>query len=101
MAFSQSNSRGNSNGNSKRNIFLFHILNFSLYLFVELQNRKILEELQLKKQMLLKQGVAPSLNTSLGVSSTGSASSIVSIDVFLLMTVKGISLIYHIDTCCF
>ncbi|XP_024878298.1 methyltransferase-like protein 5 [Temnothorax curvispinosus] len=51
MAFSQSNSR-------------------------ELQNRKILEELQLKKQMLLKQGVAPTLNTSLGVSSTGSASSI-------------------------
>lgn len=48
MAFSQSNSR-------------------------ELQNRKILEELQLKKQMLLKQGVAPTLNTSLGVSSTGSA----------------------------
>ncbi|XP_011159174.1 SOSS complex subunit C homolog [Solenopsis invicta] len=42
----------------------------------ELQNRKILEELQLKKQMLLKQGVAPSLNTSLGVSSTGSASNI-------------------------
>ncbi|KAG7209013.1 hypothetical protein KM043_015179 [Ampulex compressa] len=40
MAFSQSNSR-------------------------ELQNRKILEELQLKKQMLLKQGVAPTLNTSL------------------------------------
>ncbi|XP_014479330.1 PREDICTED: SOSS complex subunit C homolog [Dinoponera quadriceps] len=49
MAFSQSNSR-------------------------ELQNRKILEELQLKKQMLLKQGVAPSLTSSLAVSSTGSAS---------------------------
>ncbi|XP_012530742.2 SOSS complex subunit C homolog [Monomorium pharaonis] len=44
----------------------------------ELQNRKILEELQLKKQMLLKQGVAPSLGvTSLGVSSTGSASNVV------------------------
>ncbi|XP_011694007.1 PREDICTED: SOSS complex subunit C [Wasmannia auropunctata] len=42
----------------------------------ELQNRKILEELQLKKQMLLKQGVAPTLNTSLGVASTGSASNI-------------------------
>ncbi|EGI60278.1 PREDICTED: SOSS complex subunit C homolog isoform X1 [Acromyrmex echinatior] len=41
----------------------------------ELQNRKILEELQLKKQMLLKQGVAPTLNT-LGVSSTGSVSNI-------------------------
>ncbi|KAH0952718.1 hypothetical protein HN011_009026 [Eciton burchellii] len=51
MAFSQSNSR-------------------------ELQNRKILEELQLKKQMLLKQGVAPTLNSSLGVSSTGSVSNI-------------------------
>ncbi|EFN86335.1 SOSS complex subunit C homolog [Harpegnathos saltator] len=51
MAFSQSNSR-------------------------ELQNRKILEELQLKKQMLLKQGVAPSLTSSLAVSSTGSASNI-------------------------
>lgn len=50
MAFSQSNSR-------------------------ELQNRKILEELQLKKQMLLKQGVAPSLTSSLAVS-TGSVSSI-------------------------
>ncbi|XP_012250325.1 SOSS complex subunit C [Bombus pascuorum] len=46
MAFSQSNSR-------------------------ELQNRKILEELQLKKQLLLKQGVAPTLNTSLAVTSTG------------------------------
>lgn len=52
MAFSQSNSR-------------------------ELQNRKILEELQLKKQMLLKQGVAPTLNTSLAVTSTGSASTLV------------------------
>ncbi|KAL0104828.1 hypothetical protein PUN28_016460 [Cardiocondyla obscurior] len=51
MAFSQSNSR-------------------------ELQNRKILEELQLKKQMLLKQGVTPALNTSLGVASTGSVSNI-------------------------
>lgn len=40
------------------------------------QNRKILEEIQLKKQMLLKQGVAPTLNSSLGVSSTGSASNI-------------------------
>lgn len=40
----------------------------------ELQNRKILEELQLKKQMLLKQGVAPTLNTSLAVTSTGSPS---------------------------
>ncbi|XP_076245680.1 SOSS complex subunit C homolog isoform X2 [Calliopsis andreniformis] len=51
MAFSQSNSR-------------------------ELQNRKILEELQLKKQMLLKQGVAPTLNTSLAVISTGSPSNL-------------------------
>lgn len=42
----------------------------------ELQNRKILEELQLKKQMLLKQGVAPTLNTSLAVTSTGSASTV-------------------------
>ncbi|XP_015512985.1 SOSS complex subunit C homolog isoform X2 [Neodiprion pinetum] len=31
----------------------------------ELQNRKILEEIQLKKQLLLKQGVAPTLGTSL------------------------------------
>nr|CAH7727969.1 unnamed protein product [Callosobruchus chinensis] len=30
----------------------------------ELANRKILEELQLKKQLLLKQGVASTLNTS-------------------------------------
>ncbi|XP_043800295.1 SOSS complex subunit C isoform X1 [Apis laboriosa] len=37
--------------------------------------RKILEELQLKKQMLLKQGVAPTLNTSL-VTSTGSPSNL-------------------------
>jgi hypothetical protein len=50
-----------------------------LFGFIELQNRKILEELQLKKQMLLKQGVAPTLNSSLGVSSTGSVSNIVSI----------------------
>lgn len=30
----------------------------------ELANRKILEELQLKKQLLLKQGVAPTLNSA-------------------------------------
>ncbi|KAH0561397.1 SOSS complex subunit C homolog [Cotesia typhae] len=40
----------------------------------ELQNRKILEELQLKKQMLLKQGVAPTLGTSLNTPPTSSAS---------------------------
>ncbi|XP_076223215.1 SOSS complex subunit C-like isoform X1 [Nomia melanderi] len=51
MAFSQSNSR-------------------------ELQNRKILEELQLKKQMLLKQGVAPTLNTPLAVTPAGSPSNL-------------------------
>lgn len=45
----------------------------------ELQNRKILEELQLKKQMLLKQGVAPALNSSLATSPTGSTSNPVSI----------------------
>lgn len=31
---------------------------------VELTNRKILEDLQLKKQLLLKQGVQPTLNPS-------------------------------------
>lgn len=31
---------------------------------LELANRKILEELQLKKQLLLKQGVASTLNSS-------------------------------------
>ncbi|XP_046601221.1 SOSS complex subunit C homolog isoform X1 [Neodiprion lecontei] len=31
----------------------------------ELENRKILEEIQLKKQLLLKQGVTPTLGTSL------------------------------------
>ncbi|XP_046492232.1 SOSS complex subunit C homolog isoform X2 [Neodiprion pinetum] len=31
----------------------------------ELGNRKILEEIQLKKQLLLKQGVTPTLGTSL------------------------------------
>jgi len=81
MAFSQPNARGNSNENSI--FFLFYILHtfnifLTLLLFVELQNRKILEELQLKKQMLLKQGVAPTLNT-LGVSSTGSVSNIVNV----------------------
>ncbi|XP_047118205.1 SOSS complex subunit C homolog isoform X2 [Schistocerca piceifrons] len=30
----------------------------------DLASRKILEEIQLKKQMLLKQGVAPTLNSS-------------------------------------
>lgn len=42
----------------------------------ELQNRKILEELQLKKQMLLKQGVAPTLNTTLAAPPTTSASNL-------------------------
>ncbi|XP_014214176.1 SOSS complex subunit C-like [Copidosoma floridanum] len=43
----------------------------------ELQNRKILEELQLKKQMLLKQGVQQSLGSSLNIPSiiTSSATS--------------------------
>lgn len=35
-----------------------------LILISELANRKILEELQLKKQLLLKQGVASTLNSS-------------------------------------
>ncbi|XP_063983933.1 SOSS complex subunit C [Diachasmimorpha longicaudata] len=39
----------------------------------DLQNKKILEELQLKKQMLLKQGVAPTLSSSLNLPSTSSA----------------------------
>ncbi|XP_043462516.1 SOSS complex subunit C homolog [Leptopilina heterotoma] len=51
MAFSQTNSR-------------------------ELQNRKILEELQLKKQMLLKQGVTPNLGSSL-TATAGSATTTV------------------------
>lgn len=42
----------------------------------ELQNRKILEELQLKKQMLLKQGVAPSFGTPINPTSTPSASTV-------------------------
>lgn len=54
-------------------------------IFVELQNRKILEELQLKKQMLLKQGVAPTLNTSLAVTSTGSASTVVINHSFIII----------------
>jgi len=58
-----------------------------LFGFLELQNRKILEELQLKKQMLLKQGVAPTLNSSLGVSSTGSVSNIVSINIVSILSI--------------
>ncbi|XP_051168289.1 SOSS complex subunit C homolog [Leptopilina boulardi] len=50
MAFSQTNSR-------------------------ELQNRKILEELQLKKQMLLKQGVTTNLGSTL-TSTAGSATTV-------------------------
>lgn len=76
MAFSQSNSRGNIIYNYYY-LFFFLIKTKSLLsLIAELQNRKILEELQLKKQMLLKQGVAPTLNTSL-VTSTGSPSNLV------------------------
>lgn len=77
MAFSQSNSRGNI----IYNYFFFNkIITRSLFaLIVELQNRKILEELQLKKQLLLKQGVAPTLNTSLAVTSTGCPSNLVNI----------------------
>ncbi|CAD1471569.1 unnamed protein product, partial [Heterotrigona itama] len=74
MAFSQSNSRGNTIYN-----FFFFCENYARFLstlIVELQNRKILEELQLKKQMLLKQGVAPTLSTSLAVTPTGSPSNL-------------------------
>lgn len=77
MAFSQSNSRGNTIYN-----FFFFCENYARSLstlIVELQNRKILEELQLKKQMLLKQGVAPTLSTSLAVTPTGSPSNLVNI----------------------
>lgn len=83
MAFSQSNSRGNLHNEYMQYFFffllLYYIRLYTLIVVIELQNRKILEELQLKKQMLLKQGVAPTLNSSLGVSSTGSASNVVSI----------------------
>lgn len=95
MAFSQSNSRGNSDGTHARN-FLRAVLrrrsSLIFRLLLELQNRKILEELQLKKQMLLKQGVAPSLTSSLAVPSTGSASNIVSND---LRIVRCFALLTH------
>jgi len=66
---------------------------------VELQNRKILEELQLKKQMLLKQGVAPTLNSSLGVSSTGSVSNIVRIFCQLFFILKISCFFFHFIHC--
>ncbi|XP_011503885.1 PREDICTED: uncharacterized protein LOC105366966 [Ceratosolen solmsi marchali] len=44
--------------------------------FKKLQNRKILEELQLKKQLLLKQGVAQTLGTSISVATTATSTSL-------------------------
>jgi hypothetical protein len=44
----------------------------------EIQNRKILEELQLKKQMLLKQGVSQPLSMSVPSSNTSSLPSTIS-----------------------
>lgn len=66
------------------------------FLHTELQHKKILEELQVKKQMLLKQGVAPTLNSSLGVLSTGSASSVVSKLCQYIKLIKSTSLFYFI-----
>lgn len=83
MAFSQSNSRGNIIYNYYYFFFLIKTKSL-LSLIAELQNRKILEELQLKKQMLLKQGVAPTLNTSL-VTSTGSPSNLVNIYSYIIL----------------
>ena len=59
------------------NFVLCYVCCYICLKFLELQNRKILEELQLKKQMLLKQGVAPSLGSTLTTPSAGSASSVV------------------------
>ena len=50
----------------------------TIILILELQNRKILEELQLKKQILLKQGVVQSLGSSISTSSTSVTSALVS-----------------------
>ena len=91
MAFSQSNSRGNT-----IYIFFFFFCGSCARslstLIVELQNRKILEELQLKKQMLLKQGVAPTLSTSLAVTPTGSPSNLV--NIYFLYSYKYINIYF-------
>jgi hypothetical protein len=50
----------------------------------ELANRKILEEIQLKKQQILKQGVAPSLNSPTitpSLSAVGTAVTLVSLNL--------------------
>lgn len=77
MAFPQPNSRGKNIYEQIKNVNKkLKIVRLIFISLTELQNRKILEELQLKKQMLLKQGVASSLGTSL--SSTPASSNSVS-----------------------
>jgi hypothetical protein len=53
------------------------ISNLFLNFISELQNRKILEELQIKKQLLLKQGVAQTLSTSISVTTTITSTALV------------------------
>jgi hypothetical protein len=56
----------------------------------ELANRKILEEIQLKKQQILKQGVAPSLNSPTippSLSAVGTAVTMVGGNLKLLIKV--------------
>jgi hypothetical protein len=52
----------------------------------ELANRKILEEIQLKKQQILKQGVAPSLNSPT-ITPVGTAVSLVGVNLLSLLKV--------------
>lgn len=64
MAFPQPNAQ---RGNLPNKIKIIHLINHCYFLIkkkTELTNRKILEDLQLKKQLLLKQGVQPTLNPS-------------------------------------
>lgn len=55
----------------ENNLNLILILTLQNIFILELANRKILEELQLKKQILLKQGSTPSItSSSVSLSST-------------------------------
>jgi len=49
----------------------------------ELANRKILEEIRLKKQQILKQGVAPSLNSPTITPSLSAVGTTVNLPVFM------------------
>ena len=67
-----------------------------MHLILEIQNRKILEELQIKKQLLLKQGAGQALNSPLTVSTSLPATTVKECSSSIPLLLKYQKTIYHV-----